>query len=343
MKKPGVSRKKIIPVIILLLVFVIIYFRFLRPNRGIELMGEIEGTIYSQIAEVAGKIIEMNVELGSPVKAGDLIARLDNTDQIYALEQLQINLDRRRLILANLLRGVRREELEIARNDIAVAEANFRSAEAAYQQAQEDVVPIEQMWEMGGMARNELERVRLKKITAAEALEAARGQLQKARENLAILQRGADSYTISMAEDDILEVESRIQQMKETLSKYEIRANRDGMIISLNYNLGSVVNAGYNITDISADKEKYVVCFLPTEYSTEISYGQFFIVKSGKKEYRGEVRFIDVKSQYTPKDMQNSATKNKISVKVKLLLPNDTTLRPGNRVNVLLKKTSQLI
>jgi len=263
--------KKIIPVIILLIIGVCLFFYFNGKDQGITLKGEVEGTIYSQIIDISGKIIEMNVQLGSPVKAGELIARLDDTDQKYALEQLQINLKKRLLTLKSI---------------------------------RDDIKSIQVVWNAGGMAKNELDKARL-------------------NENI--------------TEADIEEIRSKIRQMQETLAKYEIRANRSGIIISLNYNLGSIVNAGYNLADISANDEKYVVCYLPVKYGTQISYGQFFKIMSDKDEYQAEVRFIDVKSQYTPKDMQTSSMKNKVSVKVKLLLPSDTKLIPGNKVEVVFR------
>jgi HlyD family secretion protein len=167
----------------------------------------------------------------------------------------------------------------------------------------DDIKSLELVWGTGGVARNELDKLRLNE---------------------------------SIAEADIRETESRIRQMQDTLNKYEIRANRSGVIISINYNLGSMVNVGYNLADISADNEKYVIFYLPTEHSMQILYGQFLMIRSGKDEYQAEVRFIDVKSQYTPKDMQTSTMKNKVSVKVKLLLPSDTMLKPGNKVEVVL-------
>ena len=330
-------KKKIIPVFLLLIIGGGLFFWFLGRNRGMVLRGEVEGTTYSQIAEAAGKIIEMKAELGSPVKAGDLIARLDNTDQKYALEQLQIVLEKRQLMLRTLLKGARQEELENARSDVSIAEANYHSAEATYNQAREDIEPLVRLLEAGGVAQNELDKARLRETVAAEALEAAGGQVRKARELLSLLQKGTDAETIALAREDILEAESRIRQTQEALNKYEIRANCDGMIISVNYNLGSMVNAGYNVADISADKEKYAVCYVPRENSVRLSYGQYFTVKAEGKEYQGELRFIDVKSQYTPKDMQTSATKNKVSVKVKLLLPPGTELKGGNRVEVIFR------
>ena len=261
-------KKKIIPAVLLLVAGGILLF-LLRGGRDLVLRGEVEGITYSQIAETPGKIIEMKTELGSSVKAGDLIARLDNTNQKYALEQLRIGLDKMQLTLKSL---------------------------------RDDIEPLERLWRIGGISRNELDKAKLR---------------------------------ASIAEADIREIESRIRQTEDALSKCEIRANCDGILINVNYYPGSMVNAGYNVADISADKEKYVVCYLPKEYSMQVSYGQFFTVRAGGNEYDGEIRFIDVKSQYTPKDMQTSATKNKVSVKIKLLLPPGTVLKPGNRVDVV--------
>ena len=323
------KHKKIIPVIFLLiLVSVFLGFRLLRGN-DLVLRGEVEGTIYSQISEVPGKIIEMNIELGSSVKTGDLIARLDSTDQKYMLEQLQINLERMQLMSE--------EGLVTARNSVRSAEAGLRSAEASYNQARNDVEPLERMWEAGGIARNELDRARLRLTVAAETVETARSQLQTARSHLSIMQSRSVSKTVALADADIREIESRIRQMRETLDKYEIRASCDGIIISINYNLGSMVNAGYDIADISAENQKYVVCYVPSANSGQISYGQPVTIRNNGEEIQGEVRYIDVRSQYTPKDMQTSATKNKVSVKIKLLLPAESALIPGNKVDVIIR------
>ena len=48
-------------------------------------------------------------------------------------------------------------------------------------------------------------------------------------------------------------------------------------------------------------------------------------------------KYIDVESVYTPKDMQTMANKNKKSIKVKLGLPEDCDLKPGEEVKVGLK------
>jgi len=332
-------KKKIIPVF-LILIILLLGFLFLgqKHRANLVLKGEVEGATYSHIAEVSGKIVETNLQLGKRVKAGDLIARIDNTDQKYTLEQMQIQLDEKRLTLKSLLNGVKIEDMEKARSDIRIAEANYHSAEAAYNQAKHDTEVTSGLMEFGGIARNDLERAKLTESIAAATLRTAKGQLDKANAQLSLLQKGTDAETINLAEDAIKEMESKIKQLQEMLNKYEIRAICDGIIFNVNYNLGSIVNPGYNIADISADHEKYVICYVPENDIAQITYDQVFSVKSGKEEYQGKVCFINVKSQYTPKDMQTSAMRNKVSVKIKLLLSADATFTPGTKVKVYLQR-----
>lgn len=330
-------KKKIIPLILLVVICGGLGFWFFGRGRTKELKldGEVEGTIYSHVAEVTGKIIEMNMELGGPVKAGDIIARLDNTDQKYALEQTQFELEKKRLTLQEMLNGAKEEDLDKARNDVSIAEANYRSASASYNQVHDNLERLSRLVDTGGLSQSELDNAGVQVTVAGESLEVAKNQVDKAKEQLSLLVKGADEETLGIAEEDIRETESKIRQMQDALRKYDISANCGGIVISKNYNLGTVVNSGYNIADISADNEKYVVCYVPKEDSMRLSYGQFLSVRYGKSEFQAQVRFIDTKSQYTPKDMQTSIMKNKVSVKVKLLLPSDTLLIPGNRVEVI--------
>jgi len=328
MNRKDVPVKKIVPVFVLLIIITLILFNLLS-GANLKLQGIVEGTIYSQISEVSGKIIEMNVQLGSPVKTGDIIARLDSVNQQYTMEQLQIALEKIQLMS--------QEELVKARSGVSIAEANYRSAQASFTQARNNTASIEQMFEIGGIARIDLDNAKHRETLAAQAREAALSQLQTARAHYSFLQNGTDSRNIALAEIDIRDIESKIRQMQDMLEKYEIKANCDGILVSINYTVGSMINMGYNIADISAENEKFVVFYLPKEHINKISYGQKIMVKSGSEEIQGEVRYIDVRSQYTPKDMQSSAMKNKFSVKVKLLLPSTTALIPGSKVKVFVR------
>ena len=70
---------------------------------------------------------------------------------------------------------------------------------------------------------------------------------------------------------------------------------------------------------------------------SEITLDDVLVVKGEGQTLKGIVKYIDVESVYTPKDMQSLANKNKKSIKVKLLLPKDSELKPGQEAKVMKK------
>ena len=73
--------------------------------------------------ESPGRMVEVAVEVGDPVAAGDVLARLDGRRLALQVHQAQAALDLAEAQLAQLQAGARTEE-------VAAAEANVRAAEA---------------------------------------------------------------------------------------------------------------------------------------------------------------------------------------------------------------------
>ena len=96
--------------------------------------------------------------------------------------------------------------------------------------------------------------------------------------------------------------------------------SKSGVVMSKSYVIGDMVAAGYNLADIAADGQKYFVFYLPVDYLNSINYDQTYTVTSNGSSYESIVKYIDVESEYTPKDMQTAANKNRESIKIKLLL-----------------------
>lgn len=78
---------------------------------------------------VAGKVAEVNVVLGQTVKAGDPLARVDDTDLRQALLTAQNNLDLARLKLAQLEAPVKPEDVQTARQAVVSADAAVQNAQ----------------------------------------------------------------------------------------------------------------------------------------------------------------------------------------------------------------------
>jgi len=319
-------KKKIIPLLALIVVIALIAFFYGQNSQTYT--GVVEATILSSTSEVSGKILEMPVELGQHVSKGDLIAKIDDTDQKYACEQLKLTLEKKKLALAELQVGAGDTQAE---NSVSIAQANYSSALSNSQKAALDYKDAQALYDQGAISKDALDLAKVKADSAANALTAAKAQLDNARSGAS-----ADSASI-----DILQTESQLREMEDTLNKFTICAASDGVIMSKSYIPGDMVAPGYNLADIAADGQNYFVFYLPIDYVNSIDYGQTFKVNAGGKEYDAVVKYIDVESEYTPKDMQTAANKNKESVKIKLLLPKDCPLKPGQeaKIHLDLKKS----
>lgn len=298
--------------------------------------GVVETGIYAHYSEVGGKIIELPVEPGQEVKAGDVIAVLDSTSERNALEQLEKTLAIKQAVLAELTAGVDPEELKLGQNNVSLAELAYEKALLTRDKTQQDYENALALWEAGALAQSELDMLKLQADLAEAAVETAAKDLDNAMQKLIMLQKGTPQEKIDAARADVALTEIQIRQAKDNLAKYTITALCDGTVISINYLLGNVVSPGYNLVDIASETERHMVTYVPKEYLTEISYGQEVIIRTGEQEYKGTISFIDVKAQYTPKDMQTQANKNKESVKVKVKLNPEIPLKVGEKAKVII-------
>lgn len=308
-------KKKILPLFLLILILALIVFFYVRNNQNYT--GVVEATILSHTAEVPGKILEMPVELGQHISKGDVIAKIDSANQDYAYEQLQLTLERKKLALADLEVGSGKDSQ--AENKISIAQSNYNSAASSSRKASLDYKNALTLYREGAISKDVLDLAKVKADASANALTAAKAQLDSTKS-----ESSADSMRL-----DIAQTEIQLKEAKETLDKFIIRAAGDGVIMSKSYVPGDMVSPGFQLADVAVDGEKYFVFYLPIEYLDSIEYDQPLTVKGRGEDYEAVVKYIDVESEYTPKDMQTAANKNRESVKIKLLLPEDCPLKPG--------------
>lgn len=315
------NKKKLIPLLLLIVILSLIAFYYWEDGQNYT--GVVEASILSSTSEISGKILELPVELGQHVSKGDLIARIDDTDQKYAYDQLALTLEKKKLALAELQTGAGNTQVE---SSISIAQSQYLSAVSANQKAEQDYRDSQSLYDQGAIAKDALDLAKVARDAAANALSASKAQLDLAR-------NGSSAKSVEI---EIQQTESQLAEMQDHLKKFTVTAAADGVIMSKSYVPGDFVASGYHLVDIALEDEKYFVFYLPIESVSEIEYDQRYTVTSEGQEYDAVVKYIDVNSEYTPKDMQSAANKNKESVKVKLLLPADCPLKPGQEAELTL-------
>lgn len=309
-------------------------------GKDLEIMGIVETAIISHYSEVAGKIIAMPLELGQEVKAGDIIAVIDDSGGKYSLEQLEAVAAKKQALLEEALEGADTELIRQGENNVLLAAKALESAQLNNDLVQRAYQRAEELFAAGGLAESAWEEARYKSEQSTIDINIKQAQLDNARQQLAILHRGAKKVQIEALQAEIDLTSSQIKQIKENLDKYEITALTDGTVISRNYLLGNMAAVGYNIADIASKNDKYLLAYLPEKYLPDIGYGQEVLIKNGNEEYEGIISYIDSKAQYTPKEMQTAANKNQDTVKIKVRFKEDNPLKIGEKAVMVLKKAA---
>lgn len=153
--------------------------------------------------DVSGEVVELFVREGDPVKAGDLLARID--PKIYAS-----NYDR---ILAGL--NSQKASLANSRARVAQVEAQFINAKASFERS-------EMLWKEKAISASEYD-------AAKSAFEVARAEVNASKEN------------VKAAEFSVKSGEASVKEAGENLYKTSIYAPVDGTISKLNVEKGERV------------------------------------------------------------------------------------------------------
>jgi len=322
-------KKRAIPIALVVVIIVAgVYYSKLK-QKG-EYAGVVDGVMVTHAAEVSGKIVSCPVQLGSEVRKGDTIAVIDDTTQQYAIEQLNLNLQKAKLAVGSTTLG----KGGTADNNYNAAQAAYKNAQSTLNKASEDYQNAKDLYAGAAISKDKLDAAKVAYDAAASGLETAKAGLHNV----------TDTTASSGANLDVSLLESQLAQQQENLEKYIIKATCDGTVMSLNYRIGDVVQSGYDVADVSDITEKYALFYFPKDDLSQLKIGQKVMVyltedsNQKSKRVEGLIKSIDVKSEYTPKDLQTAANRDMESVKIKALLPEDCTANPGEEVRIGLSK-----
>lgn len=316
--KSGTVRRRILLIIAVVAIAAFsVWFFFLRapavPDSVIEVSGRIESDESEVAAKTSGHIREITVREGDQVKAGQVIAMLDD-DQLKAREdQAQAGIDqaKARTLRARQQISVLQSQLEQthltvdqSRTDaqgrvhqaealLAQAEAQLAQAEAAYSQARYDAEKYSRLLESGDVSERETRQIQSTDRSQAAAVraaqqqvDAARGALTTSRANLAnpairTEQSQGIEQQILQAKSDITAAEADEQNSRAQLA--EARANRndlrviapfDGTVVTRSAEPGEVITSGTSIITLVDLGRVYLRGFIPEGDIGRVRVGQ---------------------------------------------------------------------
>jgi len=180
--------------------------------------------------EVPGTVKQILVAEGQEIKKGTVLLLIDDSIQRATVQQLQSQSQAAITLLAELKAQPRKETLDVAEAQVVSAQAALKTAqdELDKQQAAYDVNPK-------AISKDALD-------SAVNAAATARANLEVARKQRDLTKAGAWIYDINNQERQYNALYKSYLSASALLSKYTLRAPRDGIVLAISPTVGSFVS-----------------------------------------------------------------------------------------------------
>jgi HlyD family secretion protein len=316
-------KKKIIPVVLLILIGGGLYF-YLRNQKPkeeglIRVSGNIEVTDAALSFKISGRVVERLVSEGNTVKKQQIAATLDDEDLRQEVAVRKAELDEAHSVLKELEAGSRPEEIEQAQAVLAREKSEEERAHHDYERYQnlfkEEVVP-----------KRDLD-------TARRNYEAAQARVVEAAKALRLVQKGPRLEKIEQARAQVKRAEKALELAETNLKYATLYSPMDGIVLSESIESGEYVSAGTPIVTVGRMDAVWLRAFVDETDLGRVRIGQFVRVKTDTypdKVYNGKISFISSESEFTPKTVQTDKERVKLVYRIKIDVPNPTMdLKPG--------------
>ncbi|WP_020481630.1 secretion protein HlyD [Methylomonas sp. MK1] len=327
--------KKTISFIIVLLIIAGSASWVYRTYRGenkttLTLYGNVDIREVTLGFRVPGKLSKLLYDEGDKVKAGEVMARLDDEPYRNQLTGAQAQVDSLRARLKLRETGNRPQEIAQARSLVREREAAAVNAERLFNRAEELLAD---------------KGVSIQERDNAEANhQEAQARLKSARDNLALLEAGFRSEDISQAKADLAQTEAALATASLQLRDTVLTAPVDGVILTRAQEAGAILQSGTPVFTLSLVTPVWVRAYVHEPDLGRIHPGMKVEIRTdsvGGKPYRGQIGYISPRAEFTPKTVETAELRTTLVYRLRIVVDNpDDGLRQGMPVTVNLDEST---
>ncbi|MBK8305421.1 MAG: efflux RND transporter periplasmic adaptor subunit [Pyrinomonadaceae bacterium] len=195
-----------------------------------EATGNLAGDGQSDVAPtVAGKIVEVNFDVGSFVEKGSVLVRLDDRDARIRIEQAQAQVEQQRKAVDQSIAALRQAQIRLGIKDgesfdIATF-SQVKSVTAQLVLAEKELTRAQRLYDTGDVSKSILD-------TRRSQRDALIGQLDEARSNAAVAVRAINSAeaAVATAKTGVRTAQTQVEQAQKSLTDTVIYAPISGYV-----------------------------------------------------------------------------------------------------------------
>jgi multidrug efflux pump subunit AcrA (membrane-fusion protein) len=228
--------------------------------RFFEATGSLAGDQQTDVApQTSGKVVAIGVEIGSPVKRGQMLVRLDDVE-------LKLRVDQAATQVEQAKAAVRQAEEKIGLRPGQTFDPNrvaeVAAARVALDLAEKNLRRAEKLIESGDVSRSFYDDARARRDQLKEQYEV---QLAQARQNYA---------AVDVARSNVANAQSQLALARKNLSYAIIPAPIDGFVAERTADLGEYVSPQQKVATIVRTNPLRIKIDIPEQAISEIKVGQ---------------------------------------------------------------------
>ncbi|NVP54329.1 HlyD family secretion protein [Mycoplana rhizolycopersici] len=217
----------------------------------------VRGSVTLISPQLSGYIVDVPVKDYETVKAGQVLARLDDRIFRQKVDQAKATLAGQEAELANSLQQERAGQAKIGAGKAAVD-----SAESALRRANENWNRVERLAGKGVVSESEREQSRATLDQAEAAVSQAKAQVEVANQDLQSIIVGRDALRAAVAG-----AKAALELAEIDLTNTRITAPRDGVVGEVGVKLGQYVSAGTQLMAVVPEGTWIIANFKETQLS----------------------------------------------------------------------------
>ena len=237
------------------------YFQCVAPYESTD-DAFFEGYVIPMASHVPGRVAELLVTDNQPVKAGDVLLKMDPRDYETSLAQARADLAAARSQVNQAQAQVKASEAKVAQ-----ARAAVTAAEAENQRAADDLKRYQSV-DVTAVSKSALDTAQSQARTASANLEAARSQAKAAAADVTLSEAGVETAAAAVQQS-----EARVRQAELNLSYTQVTAPEDGQVTRRVVEKGAYIQPGQSLLAI-VPRHYWVIANFKETQLTHMRAGQ---------------------------------------------------------------------
>lgn len=245
-------------------------------HQTLHYTGRVEADQRSAVSfEGAGKLIDVMVDEGDTVRAGQALAQLDVARLELDLAALVAQSEQAEARLQEFEAGPRLEQLEAQRALVSEREANWSQVRRDAERQQALLAD--------GVSSQEVADSFAARATAAAA------QLEAARQRLLELERGTRIEQIAAQKALLRQLQAQADRMRLEIQRATLLAPFDGVVVSRSLDPGVMVAAGSSPLTLQSSRQLRVKIGVPQQTAAELKLGSHYPLKFEQQTLEAEL------------------------------------------------------